>query len=344
MSRAAALAAALLAALALASARPQEGSPEARESTADEAWRARLVDDGRTPALADLSESDCVRCHAGIAEEWRWSAHATAWQDEHYQSALLEIRRKRSCWGCHVPQPLAGGDVLVPPPPREEHRQLGVDCVACHLDTDGETVLGPSGLETDAHPTRRSPLFGGEDRDSLCIGCHATTIGPVLGVAQDFVDTAQHELGDSCVGCHMPAVERPIAEDEDGTPLQPRRGRSHRLATPRDPLFLPKAFLVRAERTGDGARLALENLAGHGIPGLLERSFAFDVELVDADGTTVANGRLVVDAAHPLPVEEERSLDLAGEGVALRVRATHDAPGFAAPTPFLERELALPQR
>ena len=63
-----------------------------------------------------------------------------------------------------------------------------------------------------------------------------------------------------------------------------------------------------------------------------------------ARGEVLASTRLVVDASSPLPVEEERSVELAGEGSALRVRATHDAPGFAEPVPFLERELALPPR
>ena len=102
-------------------------------------WNARLVPDGRTPTLQNVEGNDCLRCHAAIGEEWRQSAHATAWQDEHYQEALTKVRREQSCWGCHVPEQLAtGGEGR--PAPREERRHLGIDCVACHLAADGETA------------------------------------------------------------------------------------------------------------------------------------------------------------------------------------------------------------
>ena len=47
--------------------------------------------DGRTTYLADVSGNDCLDCHEAIGEEWRWSTHATAWQDEHYPAAFRTL-------------------------------------------------------------------------------------------------------------------------------------------------------------------------------------------------------------------------------------------------------------
>jgi len=231
-----------IAATSLGIARSSEDPQPGWQPRAPDGWNERLVPDGRTPYLQNVEGNTCLPCHDVIGEEWRQSTHATSWQDEHYQEALKSARRPRSCHGCHIPEPLSLTERGARPAPRGEHPHLGVDCVSCHLAADGETVLGARGAETDAHPTERSPLFGTPGDSALCASCHQTTIGPVVGIAKDLAGAGEGERGRSCVDCHMPAVTRPAANLEDGTPLAPRPGRSHRIATTRDPRFLESAF------------------------------------------------------------------------------------------------------
>jgi len=337
------LCAAPLALLALAAGPQEDGGTPAE-------WQARLVDTGRSARLDALEGDTCLACHREVGEEWRASMHALAWQDERYQHELKSIRRKKSCYGCHVPVALAAADRGARPEPREELRHLGVHCTSCHLAADGATVLGPRGLATDAHPSERSELFDHERGSALCVQCHDTTVGPVIGVAKDFVDTEQTELGLSCVGCHMPGLERPWAnapdvaqgagaEADSAWPARPAR--SHRLMTPRDPEFLAEAFLFRA-KTDDGRTvLEIENQCGHRVPGLLERSITFRAKVRDAAGGAAGAAELVIDSRAFLPVEASLELEVEAEGATLELEGWHRAPGAREPVLFLERRFAL---
>jgi hypothetical protein len=296
-----------------------------------------LIDDGRPARLETLDGNDCLECHATIGLEWRESMHALAWEDPHYQKELKGIRRKKSCYGCHVPKPMDAQDWTQKPEPRAESRHLGVDCVACHLAADGETILGPDGFETDAHPTRKSELFDHDASNTICIACHATTIGPLIGIAKDFVETEQTDLGLSCVGCHMPQIKRASANDDAGTEYPVRAGRNHRLMTPRDPLFLRKAFVFRAAEKDGRTVLTIENACGHRVPGLLERKIHFRAKVVDDGGKEVATGELTIDNRAYLAVDDLLELAIEGTGATLELVGTHEAPGVTRPVQFLER-------
>lgn len=321
------------------------GDPQPGPQTGDpDEWNARLVPDGRAPYLQDVEGNTCLRCHEAIGEEWRQSTHACSWQDEHYQEALKSARRPKSCHGCHIPEPLSLAEPGTRPAARSENPHLGVDCASCHLAADGETVLGASGVETDAHPTERSPLFGTSGTSALCVSCHQTTIGPVVGIAKDLVAAGQGETRKSCVDCHMPAVTRPAANLEDGTPLAPRPGRSHRTATTRDPLFLATAFSLTARVEGASTVLTIENGCGHQVPGLVGRRFTFRARVVDESGVPGPARELSIDTRSPLRADGTVELVLAGPGATLELEAVHEAPGFAEPVRFLERTLRTSER
>jgi hypothetical protein len=308
------------------------------------AWRARLLDDGRAPALEDVSGNACLACHATIGEEWRHSTHAAAWQDELYNKELRKIRRKQGCYGCHAPVDLAGQELEKTPEARAEQRHLGVTCTTCHLDTDGETMLGPAGHANAAHPSRKSERFDFEAQNALCITCHNVSIGPVIGIAKDFVEGELADLGDTCVGCHMPSVVRAWANDPQGERVHPERsGRSHRLETPRDPRFLRTAFELTAARAAGGAVLTLQNLTGHRVPGLIGRELRFELRLVAADGEERGAARHTFDHRSYLPVEDSFELTVEGTRAAtLEVTAWHAAPGAREEQRFLERSFVLP--
>jgi len=75
----------------------------------------------------------------------------------------------------------------------------------------------------------------------MCAVCHATNIGPVVGIAKDFLGAKLEEQGSSCIGCHMAPMDRkPSKGAEESAPVRP--GRSHAIQTPRDPAFLALAF------------------------------------------------------------------------------------------------------
>ena len=267
----------------------------------------------RPARLARAGESACAECHAAIVEEWSTTAHALAWVDEVYQEELADRRRPELCHGCHVPEPLlAGGSLPERPTARAEAAQpldLGVSCEACHLGPDG-VILGPRGAPTEAHPTRASPLLA-ERSSELCAACHATNIGPVIGIAKDFEKSGQAARGRSCAACHLAEVEQAFAE---GAPA--RSGRSHAVQTPRDPAFARRAFLPSLVRADGGLLVRVANGAGHRVPGLMGREFRLRAEGLDAGGAVVARAERTIDARAYLPVDASVDLALEGAGVA----------------------------
>jgi nitrate/TMAO reductase-like tetraheme cytochrome c subunit len=297
----------------------------------------------RTQVHPAWREVSCAQCHEEIAREWGASLHALAWNDEVYQDELSSVRRKKSCHGCHAPQPLLGTDLSARPQVRTMWQHHGVDCRSCHLGPDG-AIHGPHGAPSSGHTSVADEAFVGAGSNAMCISCHRVSIGPVIGIAKDFEEEALAGRGMSCVGCHMAPVERSMAVDDyTGEPLPPRSGRSHALQTPRDPAFLAQAFRLEAERTDQGALLRVHNRAGHRVPGLEDRRMVFEVELLDASGEVLAGGELIVSRREYLPFGEFSELSLEGVGGArLRVQATHDAASLKAPVQFLERQLELP--
>jgi len=341
-----ALAAAAVLALALLTLGfGQESGPKAGSDEPAAAWRARLVDDGRRARLEDVSGLDCLRCHAAVGDEWRDSAHAVAWQDEHYQRELASVRKsqRERCHGCHVPVPLATAASeaeRLRPAARSEDRHLGVACATCHLDADGVTILGPFGLETEAHPTRRSERL--LPRGDLCLACHSTTIGPVVALGPDYVATEQAEV-ETCVECHMPARRGPIANDPETQVDHPERsGRSHRLATPRDPQFLASAFALEAEVEGALAVLSIANRAGHRVPGTTNRRITFRLRVVDTHGETVERAQHTIDYQAYLPPDESVRVEVQKRsGARLEVEGWHESLGLRRPVRFLSKGFDL---
>ena len=289
----------------------------------------------RPEKLEGLENHACASCHAEVADEWASSAHGLAWQDEQYQRALEETRRPESCRACHVPEPLLANDSLVERiEARQDARDFGISCESCHLGKGG-TMLGPRGTPVEAHPSRASEVFAGSGSNALCILCHSTTIGPVIGVAKDFTSSGQAERGRACVGCHMAPVERAWAS---GAPQ--RVGRSHALQTPRDPAFLRRAFELRWQTAAGENRLVIENRAGHRVPGLVGRRIDFQVEVLDPRGSIVEIVEATIDERAFLPVDGSREIPLTKPGSSLHVVGRHTDPRAEEPLTFLDERLS----
>lgn len=288
-----------------------------------------------TPERVPGTESyGCFGCHAEVGEEWARSAHGLAWVDEAFQADMQGKKRPELCHGCHIPEMVLAGVPTAKPGARDSDLARGIACESCHDDGTG-TQLGPRGTPTDAHPSRVSPYMSAPGSNELCSSCHTTNIGPVLGVAKDFVTAKLAERGLSCVGCHMAPVERAWAKD---APL--RTGRSHALQTPRDPAFLRLAFGLEFVPAGARAKLVVRNQAGHRVPGLVGRKLTFQAELLGADGTTLERQTLELDERAYLPVDGAKELVFQQPGVRVRVTAVHTDPRAKAPIPFLDETLS----
>jgi hypothetical protein len=290
----------------------------------------------RPAKLAGLESYACATCHLEVAEEWAASAHGLAWVDEQYVAALAGKKRPELCHACHAPEPLLAGVLAGRPETRDERRELGVHCESCHVDAQG-TVLGPRGTEVAAHASRVADALLVPGSNELCSSCHATNIGPVIGVAKDFAAAGMAARGLSCVGCHMAPLERAWASD---APV--RTGRSHALQTPRDPAFLALAF-GRTHALADGKSvLVLTNQAGHRVPGLVGRELTFRAELLDAAGAVLESRELVLDERAYLPVDGKRELSFTRAGAALRLRGLHRDPRADQPVTFVDETLSGP--
>jgi hypothetical protein len=298
----------------------------------------------------------CAKCHEDVTREWSTSLHGRAWVDAPYRAELEEVRRQESCHNCHIPEPLhlqLGADGALPQKPKPRDATLrdvplpdvdahfGVSCESCHRGPD-DTILGPRGVPTDAHASRKHASFLPESNSALCIACHATTVGPVIGIAKDFAETGQHARGASCVGCHMAPIERPAAREEGKPALPPRAGRSHALQTPRDPAFLARAFELRAERRGAGVVLVVANACGHRVPGRIGRTLTLTAELVGDDGQVVATEKHVIETKRALPADGTVEIELAGSGAKVRVKGVHESPSLDDEVEFLGLEIRVP--
>ena len=288
-----------------------------------------------TDAPLSIDEVSCAICHEDVAREWADSAHGLAWVDSAYQKSIRRKRRAKTCYSCHVPEPLVRGSLARRAKARTDADtfHLGVTCEACHEDADG-AQLGPRGAPTDAHSTRASKFLTAPGSNELCTVCHATTIGPVIGIADDLTDSGLDEEGLSCVGCHMAPV--PVESSDEGVPARTRR--SHALQTPRDPAFLRRAFTL----TFHGDRLTLANATGHRVPGLEGRELRFELRLLDEAGELLETQRTKIDPDAYLPVRGELEVRFERSGASVQVNAEHHDPRSKDPIPFWD-ELLRPK-
>jgi len=284
-----------------------------------------------------LEGEKCGACHADALAEWLSTAHAVSWLDEDYREALKEKSRPQTCHGCHTPKPLLASGLTARAEARSELQDLGIACTSCHSAEDG-VVLGPAGRPSSAHSARASDFMTEKASSALCSVCHATNIGPVVGIAKDFESSKQQERGRSCIGCHMQVVERKPAQ---GAPegAAAYKGRSHAIQTPRDPSFLARAFEITLAVDGKNSVVTIKNLAGHRVPGLIGREVVFQAEVLDAAGKKLASGDLTFDAQRYLPVDGHEQLKLGAAGKKVRIVGLHRDPRADVPVRFLEREL-----
>ncbi len=284
-------------------------------------WRGILIfglrDDYRralpyqvVPAgLTSLRAEACGQCHQAIYEEWKSSMHAHAYVDPFFQAYWRKDQHIWVCLNCHSPlenqQPLLikalkhddPEQPITEPNPNydADYQGEGISCAACHV-RDG-VILGPFEDSVAPHPTRYDPRFRSTQ---ICYTCHQVQSGALqfynggpCATFFEFEGGPYAKRGYVCQNCHMPTVERPVA---NGGPV--RQGRQHLWRGGHSPEMIKRALQaklippVTEIRPGEEARFRLHLTnggAGHSIPtGDPDRYFHIELEIKDGDGRVVS--------------------------------------------------------
>ncbi|MFN8587636.1 MAG: multiheme c-type cytochrome [Candidatus Eisenbacteria bacterium] len=275
--------------------------------------------------LKTLSADECGSCHTAIWREWRQSVHAQAWVDEQFQAELAKQPGVAwLCVNCHTPLVnqldslvvrLEGGDVEKPVLRRNPRyagdalRDEAITCAVCHV-RDG-VVEGPYGNTKAPHATRANPALRSAE---FCLRCHQAvqaypgkTFVCTFATGDEWRAGPFFAAGTVCQDCHMPAVERPLA---DGSPVRRtgmhgwigshlRKGHEtlpalwDSLAAVRPPGVALGADSALAKAGPDSLRWTVRATnanAGHRLPtGDPERAVLVTLAALDARGDTLAS-------------------------------------------------------
>ncbi len=309
--------------------------------------------------LDSLKAESCGTCHKDIYEEWKTSIHARAFEDPFFQAYWKRDGNIWVCLNCHTPlenqQPTLIKDIprgrvekaVQEPNPRYDasYQQEAITCAACHV-RDG-VILGPYDDSAAPHPTKFDPSFR---TAQICYRCHNVASGPAqfynVGPCGTYAEYEgrffMKEKGFICQTCHMPEVERPVAE---GGPI--RLGRRHLWRGGHDPEMIKQAVAVRVQAEPDQPKagqsvqftLTLINAgAGHKIPtGDPDRHFTVEFAVVDAKGREVAQqsdtmGRWILWQPVVLEVYDNRLMPLASREYRFSYRVPDQAAGLKLKT------------
>ncbi len=198
--------------------------------------------------LRDMKAETCGVCHRAIYEEWSISTHRRAWRDDAQFQKELEKSRGGGdpskgdvswlCINCHTPvvaqqEKLVSGLIdaeidrpeYVDNPTYDESLQDdAVTCAACHVRNG--IVYGPYGDTNAPHPSARDETLL---RVDVCTRCHqaerlytSENLGCFFSTGREWAASSYAEAGRTCQSCHMPEVDRPLA-DGFGTPIRKTR-------------------------------------------------------------------------------------------------------------------------
>ncbi len=264
----------------------------------------------KVPAgIPSLKAEDCGKCHREIYEEWKTSYHAKAYTDPFFRAYWRKDGEVWICLNCHTPlanqQTELIGEiprnriekaVKTPNPDFDQAlREEGITCAGCHV-RDG-VIVGPFDDSVAPHPTKFDPKFRSTE---ICYRCHQVPKGAFqfydVGPCGTFPEYEgayfTKERNMICQSCHMPEVQRPMA---DGGPI--RQGRKHLWRGGHDPEQIKSALAVQLAadppdlKPGTPATFTLTLInagAGHKLPtGDPDRYFTVEFQVLDRTGRVV---------------------------------------------------------
>lgn len=268
----------------------------------------------KVPAgIPSLKAEECGKCHREIYEEWKTSYHAQAFTDPFFRAYWKKDGEVWICLNCHTPlanqQPELITDIprnrvekaITAPNPDYDQalQQEGITCAGCHV-RDG-VILGPFDDSVAPHPTQFDPKFRTTE---ICYRCHQVPKGPFqfynvgpCGTFPEYEGTYFARVrGFICQSCHMPEIERPMA---NGGPI--RLGRKHLWRGGHDPEQIKSALAVQLAadppqfRPGAPVTFVLTLInagAGHKLPtGDPDRYFTVEFQIIDRTGRVVKEQR-----------------------------------------------------
>jgi hypothetical protein len=305
--------------------------------------------------LDSLRAESCGQCHREIYEEWKTSIHARAYDDPFFQAYWKKDKHIWVCLNCHTPlenqQPTLIKDIprgrveqaSQEPNPHYDsaYQKEAITCAACHV-RDG-VILGPYDDSAAPHPTQFDPGFR---TTQVCYRCHNVVSGPAqfynVGPCGTYAEYEgkffMQERGFICQSCHMPEIDRPVAE---GSPI--RRGRQHLWRGGHDPDMIKRAVAIQvkadppAPKPGERVTVTLTLVnagAGHKIPtGDPDRHFTVEFMVEDPRQQVLKQqsdtmGRWIMWQPAIVELYDNRLLPLAGRDYRFSTRMPEASQGL----------------
>jgi hypothetical protein len=306
-----------------------------------------------------LSAESCGQCHRAIYDEWKASIHAHAYDDPFFQAYWKKDNNIWVCLNCHTPlenqQPTLIKEIprgrvekaIQEPNPHydAEYQKESITCAACHV-RDG-VIMGPYDDSAAPHPTKFDPDFR---TAQVCYRCHNVVSGPAqfynVGPCGTYAEYEgkffMQERGFICQSCHMPEIDRPVAEDG---PI--RRGRRHLWRGGHDPDMIQRAVAVQVAadpahpQPGQRVAFALTLInagAGHKIPtGDPDRHFTVEFSIEDSQKRILSQqtstiGRWIMWQPAIVELYDNRLLPLASREYRFAYRVPPKAEGLILKT------------
>lgn len=222
------------------------------------------------PRFRWTSSEQCRDCHRDVWDEWQGSHHQIAYLNPEVRR-LSEDFRNKECQACHLPQQIDVTGFGQRALPRLTRPDQGVDCITCHVGRNGEVFAAHTVPDAPCRPVTDARFTSMK----LCESCHNQHQTTDQWRASPFA-----ARGVDCNDCHMPDVDRKLA---DG---RVRVGRGHRHPGAHDEAMLRKAGKFEARVEGrELVAVLLNDGAGHNFP-TEERHRAVDIEwrAIDAQG------------------------------------------------------------
>jgi hypothetical protein len=258
--------------------------------------------------LATLVKS-CRKCHEDVCTEWEGSQHAQSWTDPVFQAAVKDLPDGGdSCARCHAPLEILDTGIGKLPKPRKLDRDLGVNCVTCHLS--GNEYHGPFDSPghggVTANPAYREP--------GICLSCHGQ---PEARKEHDqgtsFLAAKARGASKSCQECHQPEVERKLVTSptiKEKYTIGVQKVRLHTFTGARRNLVVKGAAELTLKFESTEVVATVTALTGHGLPASQHREVVLGLVQLGADGQELATERkqwrysdgTALEAGLPTPV------------------------------------------
>jgi hypothetical protein len=228
------------------------------------------------------SSESCGTCHGDVLAEWKGTLHASAWQDPVFVAAAGRPM-KMECKPCHSPQPVLFGDLAIDwgsrPILRDTNHADSVNCVSCHLRSDGSVAARRNRPDAPCRPVDDPRLSS----TLLCGTCH----NPTHDAHAEWERSQASALGVRCNDCHSQVVYRTGADGRK------KAGFSHVFPGGGDPQFVRKAIHTDCSLRGRELAIRVENRSAHRFPGEVPtRIFLIKIQFWDRDGTLVGEETL----------------------------------------------------